>query len=202
MTISGIVLAGGHGRRLGRDKSAAAVLGVSLLDRACALLEPLTDEIVIVTRDGIGNRGRARIIRDETPERGPMAGLLTGLRAVRSARVLVIPVDMPLLVPELLSHLIEVSAGWEITVPHWGLMEPLVGVYATTCLPALARCVENLQTSVAEFVRLAGLTVRFVTGDELHRFGDPARLFLNVNTPEDLLRAESLLREGVSLHSA
>ncbi len=196
MALSGILLAGGLGTRLGMDKRMARVRGMPLLDRALALLEPVADEIVIVTRDETPRRGRARMLRDEIREGGPLAGLLTGLRGVSHPRALVLPVDMPLISPALLSHLVAVSTGWMITVPRWIRLEPLVGVYSIACLPLMETYLEGGRRSAADFVRLLGPAVCYIPEEELARFGDPSRLFLNVNTPGDLLRAEGLLEQA------
>lgn len=81
---SGIILAGGRSSRMGVDKVSLTVLGVPLLHRAEALLEPLANEIVVVTHAREETTGKVRYVADELPYRAPMAGLLTGLRSVRS----------------------------------------------------------------------------------------------------------------------
>ena len=192
--ISGILLAGGRGVRLGADKRSVEVLGVPLMDRAVAILESVADDLVIVTREQKGVFGRARIVSDEIPEHGPMAGLLTGLRAIRHARALVMPIDMPLLTANFLSYLVRASVGWDITVLRWARrLEPLVGVYTTACTQPLKRFLRRHRASVADFVRSTDLAVRYLTETEIRPFGDPARLFLNVNRREDLEVAEALL---------
>lgn len=193
--ISGIVLAGGHGRRMGTDKRAVEVLGVPLLDRALTLLEPLVDELLIITRDQDGALRHARILSDEVAERGPMAGLLTGLRAARYSRVLVIPVDMPLLTSDFLGYLVQVSAGWDITVPQWRAgIEPLVGVYTASCIAALEDQITH-RASMRDFVLSTRVAVRYVREPELRRLGDPARLFFDVDTREDVRLAEAMLQD-------
>lgn len=192
--VSGIVLAGGRSTRMGVDKTMLAVLGVPLLRRALTLLDPLTDEVVVVTHDRNETVEGVRYVADELRDRGPMAGLLTGLRAMTGAKGVVIPVDLPLLPPALLTHLVETSAGWDVTIPRWreGL-EPLVGVYTAACAPALAASLEQGRDALWEFVHHTDLQVRFLEEPEVRRFGDPALLFFNVNTPEDVGRAEALL---------
>ncbi len=193
--ISGLILAGGRATRFGEDKSAVRLQGVTLLDRAAALLQSLTDDLIIAARTAGGRHGRARIVNDALADRGPMAGLLAGLRAARHERVLVIPVDMPLLTPPFLRHLILAGAGAEITVPRWRAgVEPLVGIYATTCIPALDTLVRGGITAVHAFVTSSALAVRYVDEPEIRAHGDPDRLFLNINTPDDLTAAEALLR--------
>jgi molybdopterin-guanine dinucleotide biosynthesis protein A len=180
---------------MGTDKRHVHLGGISLLERALRTLEPVADDLLVVTRDEEGTFGRARVICDVVKDRGPMAGILTGLRAIRHLRALVIPVDMPLLRTDLLARLIVLSEGWDITVPCRGSrIEPLVGVYTTACIRELEEPVARWQTSVSDFIRSTGLAARYVTHAELHRFGDPDLLFLNVNTVEDVRKAEAHLR--------
>jgi len=196
--ISGIVLAGGRGSRLGADKREVRILGMGLLDRAVALCAPVVADLVIVAREPGEPRRGVPVIADETPDRGPMAGLLTGLRHSRHRRALVIPVDMPLLTAEFLQFLVRASAGAEITVPRWDRgLEPLVGVYTRACLEPLAEFVASGATAVHAFVQSTTLPVRYVERAEVATFGPPERLFFNVNTPKDVAAAEALLAGGV-----
>lgn len=196
--ISGIILAGGRSRRLGADKREVRVGGAALLDRAVALCAPLVDDLVITARESGQPRGGVPVIADEIPDRGPMAGLLTGLRHCRHPRALVIPVDMPLLTVEFLRFLIQAGTGAAITVPRWRRgIEPLVGVYTRACSAPLAERVAGGATAVHAFIQSAALTVRVVDAPEIEAFGPPERLFFNINTPEDVAAAEAMLAEGI-----
>lgn len=193
--ISGIVLAGGRSARMGSDKRIVVVHGLPLLDRTLRMIEALVDDVVVVTHDEEGAIRRTRVVRDDIPERGPLGGLLTGLRAITHLRALVLPVDMPLLSRELLAGLIVASDGWDITVPRWrGGVEPLVGVYAQTCAAHVEQFLRRASAPARDFVRMTDLQVRFLEEAELSRFGSPGVLFFNVNTPGDAQEAERLLR--------
>lgn len=192
--LVGVVLAGGRSVRMGADKRFIRIGGLTLLERALGVLRPLVDDLVVVTRDETAQASSARVVADEVKERGPLAGLYTGLRAAGRGRVLVIPVDMPLLAPELLALLVAASPGWLVTVPRWrGRVEPLVGVYDVRCAGAMERALRLPGGSVQDFVRSMGPAVRFVDETEVRQTGDPEVLFFNVNTPDDALRAERLL---------
>jgi len=194
--VSGIVLAGGRGSRLGTDKRHIRLCGVSLLDRAVALCAPLTNDLVVVAQEPGERLGAARVIGDEVADRGPIGGLLTGLRHVRHPRALVIPVDMPCLTEEFLRFLVAVG-GSDITVARWGRgVEPLVGVYTRACIGPLAELVQGGTTAVHAFIQSTALRVRYVGGTEIEAFGPPERLFFNVNTWADVATAEALLQEG------
>src|SRR3990172_3381549 len=199
-SLSGIVLAGGRSTRMGSDKRHLALRGLSLVDRALQTIDRLVDDVVVVREGEEGTIGRARVVRDDVSERGPLGGLLTGLRRVRHLRALVVPVDMPVLAEDLLAYLGSASAGWDITVPRWrGGIEPLVGVYATRCAPHIEQFLRRPSASARDFVRTTDLKVRFVGEAEVRRFGNPGEAFFNGNTPEDLREAERLSR-GQVLH--
>ena len=196
--VSGILLAGGRGVRFRGDKRTARVGGVPLLAWTAALQGSVADDVVVVTRDESGARGRWHYVRDEIPERGPMGGVLTGLRIVRHERALVLPVDMPLLTVDFLTYLRDAGAESDITVPRWERLEPLVGVYSGKCLESLEASLQRGEDSLGDFVRSTALTVRYISEEEVRRFGDPRRIFFNINVPEDVETAEALLRPGGS----
>ncbi|MDQ7850793.1 MAG: molybdenum cofactor guanylyltransferase [Armatimonadota bacterium] len=191
--VSGILLAGGRGVRFRGDKRMARVRGIPLLAWTAALLGSVAEDVVVVTRDEVGLRGRWHYLRDEIPGRGPMCGLLTGLRAIRHQRALVLAVDMPLVTVDFLKYLAKAGAEADITLPRWERIEPLVGSYARSCIPPLAASLEQGRDSLADFVQSTTLTVRFVGEEEVRRFDDPRRLFFNINVPEDVEAAEVLL---------
>ncbi len=195
---SGILLAGGRSERFRADKRIARVGGVPLLAWGAALVGSVADDVVVVTRDESGARGRWHYVRDEVPDRGPMGGLLTGLRVASHERAVVLPVDMPLLTVGLLIYLRDVSAEADITLPQWERLEPLVGVYSKTCIAPLEALLQRGEDSLGDFARTTTLTVRYVGEEEIRRFGDPRRIFFNINVPEDVETAEALLRVGGS----
>ncbi|MDQ7842264.1 MAG: molybdenum cofactor guanylyltransferase [Armatimonadota bacterium] len=196
--VSGIILAGGRSRRLGRDKRDVIVGGVALLDRAVALCAPLVDGLLIVAREAGPPRRGVPVVADEISDRGPMAGVLTGLRRSRHPRMLVIPVDMPLLTAEFLRFLIRIAPEAEITVPRWERgIEPLVAVYTRSCLGPLADALARGATALHAFIQSAGRSVRFVDASEIAPFGRPERLFFNINTAEEVAAAEAMLAEEI-----
>lgn len=106
--LSGLILAGGAGRRVGgRDKGWIEVDGVPLVRQVHARLAPQVDDVVISA-----NRNQERYAQlgkvvgdqfhcDAEPYPGPMAGLAAGLAAARHDWVLCVPCDTPDLPPDL-----------------------------------------------------------------------------------------------------
>ena len=67
-------------------------------------------------------------------------------------------------------------------------MEPLCAVYGPACAPAIERrhaAGDHRAIAFHDDVRVGTLPLAHVA-----LLGDPARLFFNVNTPEDLERAQ------------
>ena len=110
--FTGAVLAGGASRRMGRDKAAIEVGGVTMLARATAALYDAGAESVLVIGgagvdvrvgldgdgDGDGEVGvgldRTVHVDDGWPGEGPLGGLITALDATDSSIVVVIACDL------------------------------------------------------------------------------------------------------------
>ena len=120
--MTGIVLAGGHAERFGRDKLAERVNGVPMLHRATRSLARLCDEVLVsvpfdgpapVTPEDVA----VVLVRDQRPDQGPLVGLWSALAQVSTPLVLVAGGDMPFLSHEVLDRLVEeASAHPEATV--------------------------------------------------------------------------------------
>jgi molybdenum cofactor guanylyltransferase len=189
---AGVLLAGGAARRFGGlPKGLAHIGGERIADRALAALRAAADEVLIVANDQDAGAWfpRERIVVDDTPGLGPLAGIASALEAANGAAVLVVAWDMPFVTAPLLRELRRRGeAGASAVVPVHGadgLVEPLCAWYGTA---ALAAC----RTLLAAGVRRAGSLldalprVARMGEADLAPFGVPARLFASVDTPEQL----------------
>jgi molybdopterin-guanine dinucleotide biosynthesis protein A len=111
------------------------------------------------------------VVADEGRERAAMHGVVAGLRAARHDVVLVLPVDCPLITPDVLKAL--GHACRDVAVTQSG---PLPGAYAKSALPVLER--RAMRGQFALRGALADLDVERLEVD--------AALLLNVNTPGEL----------------
>jgi len=199
LDIGCIVLAGGKGLRLGRDKALETVDSQSLLQRVLSQLSSFSSEIIIVTARGeslprfVGSP-RFRVVADAYPGKGALVGLGTGLAASKARYNLVIACDMPFLNQALLRYMLGLTAGFDLVIPRLGeLVEPLHAVYAKSCLAPIERLIEQGTLRINALFEL--VKVRYVEADEVDRF-DPRHLsFFNVNTRADLERAQQLAKE-------
>lgn len=196
---SGLILAGGASRRMGRDKAALTLGGRTLLDRTIHVLESVVDEVLVVGgSDRVPSAPEVRLIRDDVPNAGPLGGLLAGLRRVGSQYALAVACDLPFLEAGVLRYLLDLAPGYDAVVPQVdGQNQTLHAVYASSVDAVIARHIARGQ------LRLDGvlpeLSVRWVDASELESAGLQCRSFANVNTPDDweaALQLEAEVRLG------
>lgn len=179
------MLAGGMSSRMGRDKAEILLGGRKLLERTIDALRPLCSEVWVVGRKGEDHR--VRYFPDELPGLGPIGGLYTGLRALGDGRALFSACDMPFLKPEVLKQLLGHHAE-AVAFRLGGRVHPLPGVYDARLAERILEQVEAGERSLTALLR-ASRTVY------VDLYPSEAWVLSDVDTPEDLKRAEALLRK-------
>ncbi len=201
LQVSGIVLAGGMSRRLGRQKALEPLGGEPMITRVIDRLSPVVQEgVVVVVSDetrasALPLPASARLAVDRYPGAGPLGGIFTGLAAADGNWSIVVSCDMPFLRAKLFDHMLGETEGYDAVVPLiGGWPEPTHSVYAKSCLPHMERKILAGDLKIASF--FDDVRVNFIQEDEMKRL-DPGLLsFFNVNTQEDLDRAQALVVEG------
>ena len=191
--VLGAILAGGRATRLGLPKATAPLGGRPLLEYPLRALEAGGIEpVVIAKRDTALPPDGAPVWQEPDEPVHPLLGIVTALEQADGRPVLACPCDLPFLTPALAAAIAATDAP--LVVPRaGGRLHPLLARYTATLLPALREALEQSAPLQETVVALEPLIV-----DEraLGAFGDPARLLFNVNTPEDLERAEGMLSVG------
>lgn len=125
LSITGLVLAGGQGNRMGgRDKGLVDYRGKPLVDHVVARIAPQVDELLISANRNLDEYARRGypVLRDGLPDfPGPLAGVLAGLQAASHEWVLVVPCDMPQLPADLAARLEAASRGFAIVIAEDGM---------------------------------------------------------------------------------
>ncbi|TET17946.1 MAG: molybdenum cofactor guanylyltransferase [Dehalococcoidia bacterium] len=202
MDVGCIVLAGGKGLRLGRDKALETIGNRSLLEWVVFYLSFFNSDIIVVTASKqsypqLGGYPKLRAVTDIYLNKGPLGGIYTGLKVSDSFYNLVVACDMPFLNQALLHYMIQISAGFDLVVPRLGdMVEPLHAVYSKGCLAPIEYLLKQGNLSLRQLFTL--VRVRYVEAEEINRF-DPKHLsFFNINTEADLETARELARGGRS----
>ncbi|HET9163318.1 MAG TPA: NTP transferase domain-containing protein [Solirubrobacterales bacterium] len=186
----GAVLAGGGGRRIGGTKAAVELAGRPLIFYPLAAVEAAgLEAIVVAKRDSALPSLGCPLIEEPERPRHPLCGIVAALRYAGGRPLIAIGCDMPFVPPALLSWL--ASVPQPLAVPTLeGHPQPFPARYSRGLLPALEQGLANLQSMRRTIESLGPLLLE---EEELAAFGDPGRLCFNVNTLEDLRKAEELL---------
>ena len=199
MKVTSIILAGGKNLRLGRNKALETIDGKSLIDCVVKRLEPLTNQILIVTSQeqlDFPVTCNAEILPDLYPGKGPLGGIYTGLLASPSSHSIVVACDMPFLNIELLCYMIELSQDFDAVIPRLGerKLEPLCAVYSRSCLGIMKTEIENNRLQISH--SLSMLRVRYIERAECQKFDPQLLTFFNINYQSDLDQAITLAVES------
>lgn len=204
-----VVLAGGRSERMGREKALLpAPDGGTLLEHVLRALASRFAALGVSVGDGGPSEGVAGAIRrseralaraimvipDRLEGQGPLAGVAASLEEVEAPFVLFRPVDAPELSFELAGALWDEasSPGSVGAIARWSRgLEPAHGVYCKCLFPAIVKLLAAGERSLQSIASLPGVAVVDLEDPRVRRrvFGaaspDLARLFRNLNTPEE-----------------
>jgi molybdopterin-guanine dinucleotide biosynthesis protein A len=192
MRIFGVILAGGSGRRMGgADKSALTLGGVPLIARAIDRLEAQVERLAISANGEPARFARYRlpILPDDAPQ-GPLSGILAALdwaAAEDATAVVSVAVDTPFFPGDLVPRLILAGESTETGLAlaeSAGRVHPTFGLWPVGLRHDLRDTLTRGEARVTDFARRHGAA---------HAAFEDPRAFLNINTPEDLARAEAML---------
>ena len=199
--VTGAIVAGGRNERFGGDpKGLRLVGGIRIIDRVASAIRAVTPNLVLVANapDAAHWLAHIPVRRDTRPERGSVVGVHTAIATTRAGdTALVVAWDMPFVSPELLALLLtRVREGAAAAFPEGpDGPEPFCAAYTDACLPHIERAIGRGDFRMSSVVASLPNAAR-VDLTEVRRFGDPSRLFFNVNTEDDLAAAERMAADG------
>jgi molybdopterin-guanine dinucleotide biosynthesis protein A len=194
-TVRGAILAGGGATRMGGvAKGLLEVGGRRILDRLVDAFQEAQGALPLLVANAPGAarwRDDLLVVPDLRPGSGSLGGLYTAVMQA-PAPVVCIAWDMPFVPPALIRLLGEGLAQADVCIPASGGrrgLEPLCAGYGPACGPAMAQALDRGDLRAIAFHE--AVRVQVVAEEELRQtLGDePASLWFNVNTPDDLARA-------------
>jgi molybdenum cofactor guanylyltransferase len=193
--VTGILLAGGKSRRMGEDKRYLVVGEQTLLERGLYVLRSVFREVLVVIAQDSPPLGiDARVVRDLLPDCGSLGGLYTGLVQATTPCVFVVACDMPFLDPAVITRFTNRRITADLVMAKLAArLHPMHALYGKRCLPVMEQMIRARQMKIQEMVSYASIRVQYVTEADLLTVDPSWRSFYNVNTPEDLEMARSLL---------
>ena len=193
--VTGVLLAGGKSRRMGEDKRYLMVGEQTLLERGLGVLRSMFHEVlVVIAQDSAPLDIEARVVRDLVPDCGSLGGIYTGLTQATSPYIFAVACDMPFLNQAVITQFTNRRDTADIVMARLTTrLHPMHALYGKGCLPAMEQMIVARQLKIQELVSHASLRVQYVTEADLLSIDPSWRSFYNVNTPEDLEAACSLL---------
>jgi molybdopterin-guanine dinucleotide biosynthesis protein A len=202
--VTGVLLAGGKSRRMGQDKRFLSIGAETLYERSLMVLRSVFQHVlVVIAQDSPPIESDAPVFRDVIAESGSLGGLYTGLKQAGTAWVFAVACDMPFLDPATIRHFVGVKRDADVVMAKlqngW---QPMHALYHTNCLPVMEKMISSGNLKLHRLADDPALRVRVVVPEELSLVDPQGRSFYNVNTPEDLEAARSLLGQSVKPSSS
>jgi molybdopterin-guanine dinucleotide biosynthesis protein A len=187
-SFSAVLLAGGKSARMGQDKALLPVPGSNLLlwQRQLGVLDGLRPEEIFWSgppRAGLPER--LRVVADEIPNAGPLAGITACLDLMQSDLLVVLAIDLPRMSSSFLRDLLQRSSSNQGAVMrHGDFYEPLAAVYPK-CTHAIAR--KHLRSGRYGLQNLLGEAVEQKITQSFRLDEKNFLLFQNWNAPDPSL---------------
>lgn len=205
MSCTGVILAGGAASRFGGlPKGLERVDGRRIVDRVAKALREVSDDLLLIANaaDAPSWLPGVRTAADVRAGLGALGGLHAALTHAASD-ILLVAWDMPFVSAALLGelrrigdggadasvHALPMIASPDVVIPESDGsrrgVEPLCAWYSQRCRASVERTLDAGDRRAIGFheqVRVQRLPLARVQD-----FGNPARLFSNVNTPDDLV---------------
>jgi molybdopterin-guanine dinucleotide biosynthesis protein A len=193
MHVTGVIQAGGRSTRMGGEPKALLELGGRrIIERVVDALAAVLPELLVVTNTPDAYAFlRLPMTPDAVPDSGSLGGIYSGLRAAPGDAIFTVACDMPFLSTDAIRLVVDRVADGDVVIPRaGGQLETLHAVYGRRCLAPMEARIRAGRLKITGFFP----DVRVVEIDEadVERVADPALVFMNVNTPEELARARQL----------
>lgn len=186
--VTGVLLAGGKSRRMGKDKRFLLVGGRPLYERSLAVLQALFQQVrIVIAQDSPPLSSDVPVLRDLVPNCGTLGGIYTGLKEAATEHIFTVACDMPFLNPAVIRYLVSLKGPADIVIVlvRQGL-QPTHALYSRRCLPVFEEMVRTGRLKVQDCIGHPSIKVRLVGYEELREIDPEGHSFLNVNTPTDL----------------
>lgn len=192
---TGIILAGGHSSRMGQPKGLIRLGGKPLIEHALETLKPICTEVLISSNSPDYDHLGFEVVEDLIASGGPMAGIQACLLKSSNEFNYVISCDMPFVPSGIYIQLQKGLSDRLAAIPWYGTdhFEPMCGVYHSSFSTVMNKYIEKtilkLPLIFNENNILKADAKRLL--EKYHR-----HIFFNINTPDDLTAAETILHEG------
>ena len=202
MKRSAVILAGGFSKRFGQNKGLIELAGKPLILHVLDRVVDIIDEAVVVVSSDAERRAFTCLLHDEVDvvvdkyeRQSPLVGALTGFENTQGKYSVLLPCDTPFISSQIVLLLLDLCIDRNAAIPRWpnGYIEPFQAAYRTkSALRAAEIALEEKKLDMRSMI-LHMMRVRYISTMVLQQMDPELLTFFNINTPEDMKRAESIL---------
>ncbi|PYO02420.1 MAG: molybdenum cofactor guanylyltransferase [Candidatus Rokuibacteriota bacterium] len=179
----------------GEPKALMRLGGLRIIERVLGAIEGAVDEVLVVTNTpDLYAFLRLPMVPDAYPDGGSLGGIFTGLKAAPGDAAFTVACDMPFVHPAVVRLVVSRAAEGDVVIPRVGeQFETMHAVYGKQCLGPMEERLRAGRLKIVGF--FDSVRVIEIPASEMAAHGDPAVLFMNVNTREELAHARTLAGE-------
>jgi molybdopterin-guanine dinucleotide biosynthesis protein A len=193
LRVTGVIQAGGKSTRMGGTPKALLELGGRrIIERVVGVVRQVAADVLVVTNTPELYRFLGLpMVPDVFPDRGSLGGIYSGLAAATGDAAFTVACDMPFLRPDVARLVVGRAGEADVVVPRVGdQLQTLHALYGKGCLAPIEDRLRAGRLKVTGF--FDAVRVLEISEAEVARYADPALVFMNVNTPEELEHARAL----------
>ncbi|MGD8658641.1 MAG: molybdenum cofactor guanylyltransferase [Desulfobacterales bacterium] len=192
---TGVILSGGLNTRFnGQNKALVRVGPRRILDRLYDIFSDLFAEVILVTNHPLKFIDwDLTIVTDIFSVRSSLTGIHAGLFYMQNPYAFFSACDTPFLKKELVKSLVEqIEGNTDIIMPETAAgFEPLCAIYSKRCLKQAEQHLKENKFKIQWAFR--GHRIQYIPESVLLQKDPELISFFNINTPQDLVRAEELI---------
>jgi molybdopterin-guanine dinucleotide biosynthesis protein A len=194
--ILGVVLAGGKSQRFGEDKCQVKLGDKLLIDYILSEIVDEFKEVLLISNNKIkyNHSNKISLVEDTKKGLGPLGGVLTAMKWIRQNNksykwISTFPSDTPFFKKQILNNFIEEIKSYEgklFFINSNNTRHNIFGLWSIDLLERLEKDLENGERKVemwANKIGVKSINMKFENKDP----------FFNINTKEDLIKAEKYL---------
>jgi molybdopterin-guanine dinucleotide biosynthesis protein A len=178
----------------GEPKALIELGGRRIVERVVAAIAPIVDDVLVVTNTPelyafLG----VPMVGDVFPDHGSLGGIYSGLLAASGDATFTVACDMPFLRADVARLVVERAGEADVVIPRVGeQLETMHASYAKACLPHIEARLRAGRLKIVGFFE--DVRVVEIPESAVRQLADPAVVFMNVNTPDELARARDFTR--------
>ena len=194
--ILGVVLAGGKSQRFGEDKCQVKLGDKLLIDYILSEIIDVFKEVLLISNNKIkyNNSNKISLVEDTKKGLGPLGGILTAMKWIRQNNksykwISTFPSDTPFFKKQILNNFLEEIKNYEgklFFINSNDTRHNIFGLWSIDLLERLEKDLDNGERKVemwANKIGVKSINMKFENKDP----------FFNINTKEDLTKAEEYL---------